>query len=127
MRPDRPKMRRRLSRRRVFGARSEFPTRRPSSCTRAPSRRTKASICCSTRWRSFEARETTRASCSPAAFAAGMVAGVADPSRADAIGARARELAETKYSYEAYLEKTRQACAALEDPTLPGAIVKDVA
>ena len=26
---------------------------------------------------------------------------------------RARELAETKYSYEAYLERTRQACAAL--------------
>src|SRR5439155_7076862 len=60
-------------------------------------------------------------------FAAGILAGLTDRSRADAIGAHARELAETKYSYEAYLEKTRQACAALEDPTLPGAIVKDVA
>ena len=36
-----------------------------------------------------------------------------DPARAAAVGARARELAETKYSYEAYLERTRQACAAL--------------
>jgi glycosyltransferase involved in cell wall biosynthesis len=63
----------------------------------------------------------------PEEFAAGILAGLTDRSRADAIGAHARELAETKYSYEAYLEKTRQACAALEDPTLPGAIVKDVA
>jgi len=60
-------------------------------------------------------------------FAAGILAGLTDRSRAEAIGACARELAETKYSYEAYLEKTRQACAALEDPTLPGAVVKDVA
>ena len=43
------------------------------------------------------------------------------------LGREAWELAKSKYSYEAYLEKTRQACAALEDPTLPGAIVKDVA
>ena len=33
--------------------------------------------------------------------------------RAADVGRRARELAETKYSYEAYLERTRQACAAL--------------
>ena len=39
----------------------------------------------------------------------------------------ARELADTKYSYEAYLERTRQACAALQAPTAPGAIVKDLA
>ncbi len=63
----------------------------------------------------------------PQEFAAGILAGLNDRSRAQAIGARARELAETKYSYEAYLEKTRQACAALEDPAPPGAIVKDVA
>ena len=43
---------------------------------------------------------------------------------------RARELAETKYSYDAYLERTRQACAALMTSTPaspPGAAVKDVA
>ena len=30
-----------------------------------------------------------------------------------AVGARAHQLAETKYSYEAYLARTRQACAHL--------------
>ena len=43
--------------------------------------------------------------------------------------ARARELAETKYSYDAYLERTRQACAALL-PVGAAAVrgrVKDVA
>jgi hypothetical protein len=29
------------------------------------------------------------------------------------VGARARHLAETKYSYEAYLTRTREACAHL--------------
>jgi hypothetical protein len=46
---------------------------------------------------------------------------------ATAIGERARRLAETKYSYEAYLEKTRQACAALMPDTPPMTAVKDVA
>ena len=49
------------------------------------------------------------------AFAAGIVAALTDRARADAIGRQARTLADTKYSYEAYLEKTRQACAALKD------------
>jgi glycosyltransferase involved in cell wall biosynthesis len=49
----------------------------------------------------------------PAGFAAGIVAVLANPERARAIGARARQLAETKYSYEAYLARTRQACAHL--------------
>jgi glycosyltransferase involved in cell wall biosynthesis len=49
----------------------------------------------------------------PAAFGAGILAALGDPARAAAIGQQARHLAETKYSYEAYLEKTRQACAAL--------------
>ncbi|HET7695839.1 MAG TPA: glycosyltransferase family 4 protein [Vicinamibacterales bacterium] len=49
----------------------------------------------------------------PAAFGAGIVAVLADPERARAVGARARHLAETKYSYEAYLARTRQACAHL--------------
>jgi len=65
---------------------------------------------------------------SPSEFAGGILAGLADPERAEALGRRARELAETKYSYEAYLERTRQAVEALM-PTPPpsGAIVKDVA
>jgi glycosyltransferase involved in cell wall biosynthesis len=46
-------------------------------------------------------------------FSAGILAALADPAHARAVGARARRLAESKYSYEAYLEKTRQACAAL--------------
>ena len=48
-----------------------------------------------------------------AAFAQGILAACADPQRAANVGRRARELAETKYSYEAYLDRTRQACAAL--------------
>ena len=48
-----------------------------------------------------------------AAFGGGIVAALADPERARAVGARARQLAETKYSYEAYLARTRQACAHL--------------
>jgi glycosyltransferase involved in cell wall biosynthesis len=63
----------------------------------------------------------------PEDFAGGILAALADPARARAIGARARELAETKYSYEAYLERTRQACAALGSAALPAAVVKDVA
>jgi glycosyltransferase involved in cell wall biosynthesis len=57
----------------------------------------------------------------PGAFAAGILAAIGDPSRARAVGDRARHLAETKYSYEAYLARTRQACALLfgeGDPAL---------
>jgi glycosyltransferase involved in cell wall biosynthesis len=46
-------------------------------------------------------------------FAAGIVAALTDGERAKATGRRARHLAETKYSYEAYLDRTRQAYAAL--------------
>jgi glycosyltransferase involved in cell wall biosynthesis len=60
-------------------------------------------------------------------FAEGVLAGLNDPARAAAIGAQARALAETKYSYEAYLERTRQACAALTQTPPPVAVVKDVA
>jgi glycosyltransferase involved in cell wall biosynthesis len=49
------------------------------------------------------------------AFATGIVSAIADRGRAEAIGGSAKRLADTKYSYEAYLEKTRQACAALFD------------
>lgn len=66
----------------------------------------------------------------PQAFADGILDAISDPARAAQIGAAAQRLAETKYSYEAYLEKTRRACAALagtERPVPPGAPVKDVA
>ena len=66
----------------------------------------------------------------PQAFADGLLAGLTDHVRAAAVGRRARELAETKYSYDAYLERTRQACAALmttAPASPPGAAVKDVA
>jgi glycosyltransferase involved in cell wall biosynthesis len=60
-------------------------------------------------------------------FAAGILDVLADPVRAARIGSQARELAETKYSYEAYLERTRRACAALLPPAPPVAVVKDLA
>jgi glycosyltransferase involved in cell wall biosynthesis len=60
-------------------------------------------------------------------FAAGIIAALEDPQRSATIGRRARELAETKYSYEAYLERTRQACEALFPPAPPVAVVKDLA
>ena len=44
-----------------------------------------------------------------------------------AVGRRARELAETKYSYNAYLERTRLACSVLASPAAPVTAVKDVA
>ncbi len=49
----------------------------------------------------------------PAAFGAGVLGAIVDPARGRAVGARARHLAETKYSYEAYLARTRQACEHL--------------
>ena len=42
-----------------------------------------------------------------------------DRRRGRPVGAQARPLAETKYSYEAYLERTRQACAALHGDGSP--------
>jgi glycosyltransferase involved in cell wall biosynthesis len=46
-------------------------------------------------------------------FAAGILSALGNPSRAADLGRRARELAETKYSYQAYLDRTRRACALL--------------
>jgi glycosyltransferase involved in cell wall biosynthesis len=60
----------------------------------------------------------------PAEFAAGILAALDDPTRA-AVGRRARELADTKYTYDAYLEKTRRAYGALVAPAA-GAPVKSV-
>jgi glycosyltransferase involved in cell wall biosynthesis len=54
-----------------------------------------------------------------AAFANGILGALADPDRARAIGDRARRLAETKYSYEAYLANTRRACAYLTAESAP--------
>lgn len=54
-------------------------------------------------------------------FAEGILAAIGDPGRARAIGERARELADTKYSYEAYLSRTRQACAHLSGDVAPHA------
>jgi len=49
----------------------------------------------------------------PAAFGEGIVSALSDRARAASVGQRARRLAETKYSYEAYLNRTRQAYRAL--------------
>jgi glycosyltransferase involved in cell wall biosynthesis len=46
-------------------------------------------------------------------FAAGILAALDDPPRAAAVGRQARDLAETKYSYDAYLERTRRAYAGM--------------
>lgn len=50
---------------------------------------------------------------SPEGFGAGIVEALADPARAAALGRAAQELADTKYSYEAYLDRTRRAYAEL--------------
>src|SRR5258707_8714038 len=52
----------------------------------------------------------------PEGFAEGILHVIADPGAASAIAARARHLADTKYSYEAYLTRTREACAHLFGP-----------
>ncbi len=50
------------------------------------------------------------------AFAAGIARGLADPDAAAALGARAARLAATKYSYEAYLDRTRQVVTRVAAP-----------
>jgi glycosyltransferase involved in cell wall biosynthesis len=49
----------------------------------------------------------------PEGFASGILDALADPERARSVGEYAKALADTKYSYEAYLTRTRQACAYL--------------
>ena len=49
----------------------------------------------------------------PSAFAAAMARVIDDPAAAAAVGAKARSVAETEYSDEAYIAKTRAACRAL--------------
>jgi glycosyltransferase involved in cell wall biosynthesis len=60
-------------------------------------------------------------------FAGGILAAITDRQRSAAVGASAQRLAATKYSYEAYLERTRRACSALLTPTGPNAVAKDLA
>jgi len=55
----------------------------------------------------------------PREFADGILAVLTNRGRADEIGTQARLMAETKYSYETYLERTRQACAALHGDGSP--------
>jgi glycosyltransferase involved in cell wall biosynthesis len=64
---------------------------------------------------------------SPEGFARGILAVLDDPVRAAQVGQQAHALAETKYSYDAYLAKTRQACDALGLSAPPITAVKDVA
>jgi glycosyltransferase involved in cell wall biosynthesis len=59
-------------------------------------------------------------------FAEGILAALTDRAKAAAIGEAAKQLAETKYSYEAYLERTRRACQALA-PSERLTPVKDLA
>ncbi len=54
-------------------------------------------------------------------FAEGILAAIGDRPRARAVGERARRLADAKYSYEAYLSRTRQACAYLTGDVAPHA------
>jgi glycosyltransferase involved in cell wall biosynthesis len=55
----------------------------------------------------------------PEAFAQGILAALDDDRRARAVGERARELADTKYSYDVYLTRTREACAYLTGESTP--------
>ena len=52
----------------------------------------------------------------PDGFATGIIDALSDPAHASAVAARARQLADTTYSYEAYLARTREACAHLGMP-----------
>ena len=52
----------------------------------------------------------------PEGFAAGILSVIEHPTQGRAVGERARRLAETKYSYEAYLARTREAFAYLTGP-----------
>jgi glycosyltransferase involved in cell wall biosynthesis len=51
----------------------------------------------------------------PESFAEGIVKALTNEPLARRIAEQARALAETHYSYEAYLDRTREACAALAD------------
>ena len=46
-------------------------------------------------------------------FARGILQAINDPAAAAQVGSAAKQLADTRYTYEAYLQRTREACAAL--------------
>jgi glycosyltransferase involved in cell wall biosynthesis len=50
------------------------------------------------------------------AFACGILRAVNEPSISRQLGEEARRLADTRYTYDAYLQRTREACAALSSP-----------
>jgi glycosyltransferase involved in cell wall biosynthesis len=52
----------------------------------------------------------------PEAFAEGVLRAVNDSALSSRLGAAARHLADTRYTYDAYLQRTREACAALSSP-----------
>jgi glycosyltransferase involved in cell wall biosynthesis len=60
------------------------------------------------------------------AFARGIRAVLEEAPEVRGVGDRARQLADTKYTYEAYLERTREACRSLVPPA-PGELAKDPA
>jgi glycosyltransferase involved in cell wall biosynthesis len=59
------------------------------------------------------------ADANPEAFGRAILDALADATRAHDVGQRARELADSKYSYEIYLKRTRQACAHLTSEGTP--------
>jgi glycosyltransferase involved in cell wall biosynthesis len=54
------------------------------------------------------------------AFAQGVLRAINDPVLSGRLGAAARHLADTRYTYDAYLQRTREACAALSAPLKTG-------
>jgi glycosyltransferase involved in cell wall biosynthesis len=56
----------------------------------------------------------------PEAFARGLLRAVGQPVESKQIGDAARRLADTRYTYDAYLQRTREACAALTGPLNAG-------
>jgi glycosyltransferase involved in cell wall biosynthesis len=52
-------------------------------------------------------------------FADGILRALSDEAHARAVGEHARELADTKYSYDAYLTRTREACTYLTGESTP--------
>jgi glycosyltransferase involved in cell wall biosynthesis len=56
----------------------------------------------------------------PEAFALGVLRAVNDRALSERLGAAARHLADTRYTYDAYLQRTREACAALSSPIKGG-------
>ena len=62
------------------------------------------------------------AEATPEGFGAAILDALGNPERARRVGERARQLAATKYSYEAYLNRTREACAYLTGEGTPQAV-----